>query len=132
LRRLAESVPTRGVTCVLQVGVNDLILGGSVEQTVANYRRIVEFLQKEREARVVVTSVILAAEDQEELNRALIQLNEQLVQLATGGGAVWLDLGPVLSPEGYLQAEFRSDAVHLNGAGYLRLRDRLAPVLQQP
>ncbi|MBA2430823.1 MAG: hypothetical protein H0V56_01760 [Chthoniobacterales bacterium] len=130
LRRLPASVPTSGVLCVIQVGVNDLILGGSVEQVVANYRRIVDYLRQEKNARVVITSVIPASEEQPELNRAVHECNQQLVQLAAASGAQWLDLGPSLSPEGFLRPEFRSDAVHLNGDGYLRLRDVLAPLLQ--
>jgi lysophospholipase L1-like esterase len=130
LRRLETSVPAGAALCVLQVGVNDLILGGSIEQTVANYRQIVGWLQKERNARVVITSVIPASEEQPELNRAIHELNQQLVQLAAASGAQWVDLGPALSPEGFLRAELRSDAVHLNGDGYLRFRDALTPVLQ--
>ena len=126
LRRLPSSVPTGEVICVVQVGVNDLILGAAIEQVVANYARIVDYLLKEKKARVVLTSVILAAEEQNELNRAITECNRQLAQLASSTGVKWIDLGPTLSPDRYLRSDLRSDAVHLNGDGYLRLRDVLA------
>ena len=129
LERLPSSVPTPGVVCVIQLGVNDLFLGVSVERVVENYRRIVDYLIKEKQARVILTSIILAGQQHDALNQQIAAANEQLVQVASSFGATWLDVNAGLSPDGYLDDQFSDDGVHLNGRGYQTISGLIAPLL---
>lgn len=129
VQRLLSSAPADGGLCVIQVGINDLSKGGSVASIAANYRRIIEALLKERHARVLVTSVILAGARHESLNEAIGKCNAALSKLSVEMGAEWLEVNGSLAPQGFLLEECTIDGVHLNAQGYERLRDALAPSL---
>ncbi len=129
LERLATSVPTSGVVCVIQLGINDLHKGVPVETVVQNFRRIVAFLQGERGAQVVVTSIILGGDEFGPLNKLVAQCNRDLEQLAVQEHARWIDLNAALASDGVLDARFTYDGIHLNGDGYAVMRDTIAPAL---
>jgi lysophospholipase L1-like esterase len=129
LDRLPTSVPTAGIVCVIQLGVNDFFLGASVEQVIGNYRRILDYLLQQKQARVVLTSIVLARGANDHLNEPITACNQQLASLAASTGATWLDLNATLSPNGYLAEEFSADGVHFNGRGYQTISGLLAPLL---
>jgi lysophospholipase L1-like esterase len=129
LGRLPTSVPTSGIVCVIQVGVNDFFLGASVEQVVANYRGILNYLLQERQARIVLTSIVLVRGEHGYLNEPITACNQQLAGLAASTGATWVDLNVTLSPNGYLADEFSGDGVHFNGVGYQTISRLIAPLL---
>jgi lysophospholipase L1-like esterase len=129
LRRLSASLPTNRVICFLQVGVNDLIRGDAVEAIVANYEKILRYIIEERRSRAIVTSIVLVSREQVSLNARINECNRKLADLAAVRGAGWVDLNSSLAPEGFLSPEYTHDGLHLNGRGYLRVRDALAPHL---
>jgi lysophospholipase L1-like esterase len=129
LARLPTSVPTVGIVCVIQLGVNDFFLGASIEQVIGNYGRIVDHLLQQKQARVIVTSIVLVRGDNAYLNEPITACNQQLASLAASAGATWLDLNATLSPNGYLAEEFSADGVHFNGRGYQTISRLIAPLL---
>ena len=129
LERVRVSVPNDNALCVMQVGVNDLLHGVGPEAVVRNYQGILEFLVREKHARVVVTPIILVTADWADLNRAITETNRQLASLASTAGAEWVDVNASLAPSGFLTPDCRADEVHLNGYGYKLMRDALLPYL---
>lgn len=129
LQRLSSSVPSAGVICVIQLGVNNLFLATPVDRVVDNYRRILDHLITEKQARVILTSVVLAGAQYGELNRQIVACNEQLARLAASTGATWLDLNSALATNGHLAEEFSDDGVHFNARGYRTISDLIAPQL---
>ena len=129
VNRMRTSVPTNAVVCVIQAGINDFSLGASVEEVVANYRQILEYLLKEKQARVVLTPVILVGPDKDHLNRLIHPCNAQLAEIASASGVTWVDLNRALAPEGFLLPRFSDDGVHLNPEGYRAIADLLGPAI---
>jgi lysophospholipase L1-like esterase len=129
LRRLPSSLPNDYALCVVHAGLNDLTKGCSVSSVVANYRDILNYLITQRRGKVVVASVILAGEDRAPLNSDISKLNLELSQLASSVGAVWLDINPLLCPDGFLPTQYTNDGFHLNGDGYRVVCNALLPEL---
>lgn len=131
LRRIRSSVPSDHGLCVIQAGVNDLTKGSAPDAVIANYRKILAYLIEERRSHPVVTSVILAGEKWEALNRKIAECNRGLSQLSLSMNAEWLDLNGSLSPRGFLAPEYTEDGVHLNQRGYGEIGRLLAPSLSR-
>jgi lysophospholipase L1-like esterase len=129
LRRMRSSVPDDGIVCVIQAGVNDLVKGARSGEVVAGYRELAQYLLKEKKARVILTSIILVNEERTRLNQVIAECNRELEQLSATTGMEWLDLGPTLSPRGFLSPEYSEDGVHLNADGYAQFSRALAPLL---
>lgn len=129
LRRLTTSMPNEATLCVLQAGVNDLELGVPVDRVVSNYEQIMRYVIDQRHCRAVVTSILRVDKNRAALNARVNDCNQRLAQLTTRAGADWLDLNLLLAPDGFLAPEFTNDGAHLNGKGYVRMRDALAPLL---
>jgi lysophospholipase L1-like esterase len=129
LDRLRSSVPTDGVVCVVQVGVNDLSRGLPVATVLAHYQSILTYLLRERRAQVILTSIILVRQDLSELNKRIAECNRRLSELGSSMGAIWLDLNEELAPLAYLAGEYSDDGVHLNAKGYDQICRTLRPLL---
>ncbi|MDQ6940702.1 MAG: GDSL-type esterase/lipase family protein [Verrucomicrobiota bacterium] len=129
LRRMRSSVPDDESVCIIQAGVNDLVKGARASVVVAGYRELAQYLLKEKKARVILTSIILVNEERTRLNQLIMECNRELSRLAASEGMEWLDLGPGLSPSGYLSPEYSEDGVHLNANGYAQFSRALAPLL---
>src|SRR5437763_6322864 len=130
LKRLSSSIPSEAMLCLIQVGVNDLQNGSSSGAVRANYDRILQFLREQRQCRVLVTPILLVSEDRAELNARINECNRELAALAAKRNAQWLDLNCAVAPAGFLPPQYSNDGVHLNGAGYLKMRDAIAPLLE--
>lgn len=129
LKRLSTSMPNDAALCVIQVGVNDLTRGVPTETVVANYERILRYLTQERHCRVVLTSVLLVRQERIATNAQINECNRALAELAARMEAQWVDVNALVAPDGFLLPACSTDGLHLNGKGYLRMRDALAPYL---
>lgn len=134
LERLADVLALRPQVVFVMIGINDLAEGGrSVDAVFSTYRAIVAALVKGG-ARVVVQSTLPCHEAKaawkscQALNGPIRQLNARLATLASND-VVYLDLASVLGAGGQLRGEFTVDGVHLNGDGYRRWRDAIAPFM---
>ena len=128
LRRVRSSVPNNGGVVVIQAGVNDLNQGVKPDEVMANFRSILKCLREEKQARVIVTSIILVGQVRPDLNHTISDCNRELSQF-TAARAEWLDLNAVLAPQGYLSSDYSEDGVHLNERGYEEVCRVLAPHL---
>jgi lysophospholipase L1-like esterase len=134
LERVADVLALRPQVVFVMIGINDFAEAGrSVDAVFASYRAIVAALVKGG-ARVVVQSTLPCHEAKAAwkscrlLNEPIRQLNARLATLASND-VVYLDLAALLGAGGELRGEFTIDGVHLNGDGYRRWRDAIAPLM---
>lgn len=117
LNRLETIFSTRARLAFLMIGINDLRRGHSVDETYANYKKIVEELLAQK-IQPVIQSTIFTGENKKEFNPKVHELNMRLIELAERKGIKFIDLNSVLAKNGTLASEFTSDGIHLNAAGY--------------
>lgn len=72
------------------------------------------------EKRVIVQSILYAAEYESELNQTIARLNEQLKDATSENDRVsFLDVNAIISPSyTYTRDEHLSDNIHLSSEGY--------------
>jgi lysophospholipase L1-like esterase len=129
LGRLDGVLKLRPHAVFLMIGVNDVALGVAREQTLANYRGILDRLNAASLHTAVAYVLPLARSHAKWRNNAAIaSLNEQIGGLVAGRpdtGAV--DLRPLVSNgDGYLRDDLSYDGLHLNAKGYGIWRDAIA------
>ncbi len=126
LARLPQSVPAGVSVCIIQIGFNDLLQGGSIDDAERNYREIVErLLGRKPPPQVILSSVILAGETNADLNKRVAELNKRLYQLASQRQLRWIDLNATLCEHGALEPKWTNDGVHLNGEAYRLIAGQL-------
>lgn len=135
---------------VIQAGINDLKAIGvspadAVEIKTNCFRNLCELvaLARERQAKVILTLILPGGKIpiarrlfwSEEVNRAVIEVNQQLSHLYGGQpGIVILDLRKVLADDNSatsLLDNYR-DALHLKPEAYQKLQAALLALLEQP
>ena len=132
LARFAASFPAEAEVCVIQIGINDLMQGSSVEQAERNLRELLQRLSDSKRARkIVLTSVLLTGEKSRDLNLKVQELNARLERLAEERGATFVDVNHRLCPNGYLEPTFTNDGTHLTGEGYKIFAAALEPLLPE-
>ena len=117
---------------VLMIGVNDIVFAATPPALLDAAAD--ELLRRlAAAAPLLVQSVLPARALLSVHNPAIARFNTQLAALAATHGAGWLDLRPAFTDaQGELRAEFASDSLHLNEAGYARWAAALAPRLRRP
>lgn len=124
LARLDEVVARAPGHVVLLVGINDVMRGVPAAATAETIGAIVSRLRAGG-AEVTVLGVLKLGAGQARHNAAVAALNGLIeIETASNGGR-FVDLNPVLAPDGALPAAHTWDDLHLTAAGYLALRDAL-------
>lgn len=128
LKRLDVSVPSSADTVFLMIGLNDLKNFHVRPDRVAGYTaRIVQGLKGRR---VYLQSVVYT--DRPELNQNIRTLNALNRRLCDTGACTYIDLNPLLAPDGSLTEAMSFDGRHLNGRGYQVWSDRIRPLIAGP
>ncbi|WP_317930485.1 GDSL-type esterase/lipase family protein [Halioxenophilus sp. WMMB6] len=128
LQNRLDSVFATEARCVLvMMGINDLMQGESVKQTLASYRDVISTLAR-RHPRIVIQSTLLTTNDQ--LNQLVVELNEGLRQLASEFSNVeFIDLNTTLGENHRLRTSYTMDGVHLTNEGYSVWQQQIEPVI---
>lgn len=102
------------------IGINDLLRGATVADTVEHYRTILDALQK-AVIKVYIQATIECARSQcGAVVEKVRALSEILKLTAQKRGLVWIDINPVLTTnEQGLLAQYSSDGLHLTMPAYL-------------
>ena len=114
----------------LLIGIMDIGLGVSVDTAYSNYEKIIEDLLSHG-VQPFIQSTIVAGERHQKINTQVNELNNRLRKLAASKNILFIDLNTQLEKDGILNAEFSSDDIHLNAAGYKIWKRMIEPVLMQ-
>jgi len=123
----------------LMIGTNDLAVGISPDEVVANIARIIERFQTEsRWTRLFVQSILpVNGRDFSKFKGhyahadAIVETNRLLQALCEEKGVTYVDLWPALAnADGLLDSRYTNDGLHLVGEGYLVWRDALKPYVK--
>lgn len=118
---------------VLMIGVNNLAGGFTAEQTAAGVRAVVGAVRTRLpETLVLLLEVLPARRDPSDpLRTKISDCNRMLEGLADGAHVVVRDFGPLLlEPDGTIAKETMRDFLHPTPAGYERLSQAVAPLLE--
>jgi lysophospholipase L1-like esterase len=130
LERLDSILATKAGKAFIMLGINDIVAGVDVETIAENYRSIVEQLAGHG-MRPYIQSTLLAAENYEQHNASVLELNRLLKKIADENDAVtYIDLNGDLAQDALLNARYTVDGVHLNGLGYTIWLDRIKEYIE--
>ena len=126
--RLDTVVSGRPRQLLIQVGINDLVFGGSDEEFLANYRTVLNRCRAESPDTDVIVQSILPGRG--ELGTRIAGVNARLERLADEFDVTFVDLTDAFAgPDGSMPPEVSPDDIHLTGEGYRRWQEVLAPHL---
>ncbi|MFC7338109.1 GDSL-type esterase/lipase family protein [Haloferula chungangensis] len=131
--RLEEVIKRRPGGVFLMIGVNDFMVGESVERVRDRYQEIIKRLSETGDIHVFVQSTILQGGNVGlEKRRRVTELNRWLREYCDRHEhATFIDLNHVLAPEGFLSERFTLDGIHLNGDGYREWARLIEPMVRQ-
>ncbi|MFC5497628.1 GDSL-type esterase/lipase family protein [Caenimonas terrae] len=134
LARLDTILALRPRLAFIMLGINDFADGKrEVDAVFADYRNLVARLQQAG-VQVVVQSTLPCNEAKGQwkscaaLNGRIAALDARLATLASAR-VRFVDLRPLLAPQGQLMTEYTIDGIHLNGEGYRRWQRAIAPFM---
>lgn len=114
--------------CFLEGGINDITVGVSQEKIQANFRLLLETIQKNGIIPVVTLTMY---EQNDPASKAEVTLlNRFLVDYCDEHGITYIDINPSISDSTGLKAEFAFDKTHLNAKAYQIWAEEINKVLQ--
>ena len=119
LKRLDTVLNLKPKKVFVMAGINDLSwYGWPVADVFERYKKMVDSLRKAG-AQVYVQSTLKAGPAfPPPTNVAVTELNARLRNYCGQGHCQYLDLNPLLAPQGTLSLDYTVDHLHLNAAGY--------------
>ena len=124
--RLDTVVTGQPRTLFIQVGINDIVFGGSDDDLLANYRTMLDRCRAESPGTEVIVQSVLPAGG--ELGERIAGVNARLQRLTDELGVTFVSLREAFAgPDGAMPPEVSPDDIHLTGEGYRRWRVVLAP-----
>lgn len=129
-KRLAAISGLKPKKLFLMIGVNDIIMGRSADNTIIAYDHLLTQL---RGPKIYVQSIFLCGpifcDDAKRAEAA--KLNAALPGLAAKHGATFIDIAPHFTQDGVMRDDLAIDGLHLNGDGYRLWRDLLKPYVDE-
>ena len=133
LHRLPLTSDIKAKYIVLEIGVNDLIKGNSVDGLLGNYKEIIARLKKMHpSSRLIIETIYPVTEDFEKGEERYItkekikEANSEIKELARQNGCLLIDSYQQFSTkEGYLKDNYSCEGLHLKGEAYVWLRDEI-------
>ena len=113
-----------GHTACLMVGVNDIMMGISIEKTLSNIKEIIEMLKKRFE-KIIFISVLPI--DNINMNKNIQRLNENIKNIKE---IEFLDIHNLfLNEHGMIDYKFTTDGAHLSNYGYEILNKEIFKII---
>ncbi len=134
LKRLPEVLRHKPLKIFLLVGVNDLVFGKTVAEIETDYRAIVQRTRAESPDTELYLSSLLPVNNKVRdvglENSAIQALNSRIRQIATDFALPYIDLyNPLTDADGNLAAKFTDDGLHINGLGYVAVKNEIADLM---
>jgi lysophospholipase L1-like esterase len=117
----------------IEIGTNDLSMGLSVDEIMADYEKLMEAIKKRTTAEIYINSVLpvqdLPGENYQ--NAEILNLNRKIKAFCEKQALKYIDLMPTFTDDnsGNIKTEYTSDGLHLNAKGYLEWKRILMPFL---
>lgn len=113
-----------GHTACLMIGVNDIMMGISIEKTLSNIKEIIEMLKKRFE-KIIFISILPI--DNVNMNKNIQKLNENIKNI---DGIKFLDIHNLfLNEHGMIEYKFTTDGAHLSNYGYEILNKEIFKII---
>ena len=113
-----------GNTVCLMIGVNDIMMGISLEKIISNIEEIVSMLEKRFE-KIILISVLPI--DNLNLNKEIKELNKNIKKIEN---IIFLDLHNIfLNEHGIIDYRFTTDGAHLSNYGYEILNKEIFKII---
>lgn len=114
----------------LMIGTNDLqLLHCRPEQTVSNWRSIIELIHRKSPETVIYAQSILPT-GTPKFNDWSMRVNQQVSGLADGRSVIFVDLRSAFLLDNSLNPEYTADGIHLNGKGYLVWKKQIETIVR--
>ncbi|MCH6256438.1 GDSL-type esterase/lipase family protein [Puniceicoccaceae bacterium K14] len=131
LNRMDSIYSTGAKKAFIMVGLNDFNSGFTELAVLRNYKSIVEKLV-ENGMNVFIQSTLLTANNLGNVNRKITELNKSLYSYSkTNNKLTFIDLNSTLSQSNTLNSKLTVDSIHLNGLGYAKWKEIIAPYIEK-
>lgn len=114
---------------VLSAGVNDLIAGYPMSETIENLSKIVESLQKQN-IEVYITTIAYSLFRDSVSNDAISMLNHSVEKVAERFSVPLIDVNAVVSKDNFLQYKYTRDGLHFNDQGQEKVNQYIIEAVQ--
>jgi len=128
LNRLDKVIGRHPKIVFLMIGMNDLRTGVPASTISANIRSIVGALERSQIHVVLQKTLYATSAYRPRVNHSVNELNNALSDLCVAPRAC-VDLNQILGEGEALSPSFSFDGLHLNAAGYLAWRNKIAALL---
>lgn len=119
LRRLETVRKLKPSKVFLMAGINDLSwYGRPVAEVFQRYTRLIDALRQGGAQVYVQSTLKVGPLFPSQTNVAVTELNDQLRGYCAQGHCRYIDLNPVLAPQGVLAQDYTYDQLHLTPAAY--------------
>ncbi|HTR30909.1 MAG TPA: GDSL-type esterase/lipase family protein [Puia sp.] len=133
LHRLQYVLNSHPRICFIEGGGNDIALHIPIDTIVANMGKLLDTLRYAHIVPVLQAEFYVGADypASDFINGRLQTLNQQMSRLAASRHVEYLDLNPIVAPDGVLLPWYcQPDNIHLNAHAYLRWKDEIEKVLR--
>lgn len=137
IKKLDTAYTYKPVSCIIQIGINDLRNNASADTTFFYYTQIIDSLLGHHIKPIVTSIIPLRADywsdlvDYKVVNARTDSLNNQLLLLCKKRNVGYVDINQVLTEENNrLKREYTYDGIHLNDSGYILAGRQIIPYLQ--
>ena len=129
LSRVDQVIDTKATRVFFMAGLNDLMEGRHKKEVILNIKKIVERLI-ESKIHVYIQSTLLIGENKPEINKIIIELNNELKLFAnTNEKITFIDLNQKLDSKEFLNPDYSRNGKYLNGIGYKVWKEAISPYI---
>jgi lysophospholipase L1-like esterase len=126
LKRIGSIVAMRPHCIAVMLGINDIMLGRDLQQTVGDYETIISQLASSATT-VLAQSTLLPEKDFTRFRQPVIQLNQSIETICRqSSDCRYIDLNPTLASSGTIETV---DGIHLTPKSYRLWATAIAPWL---
>ena len=107
-----------GDIAILQIGINDIFFGKSIDDTSGNYHSILKTLKSK--GLEVIAFAVFPCNDKRypNLDTAIESLNQSIKKMSSAVGVTFVNITEALTINGRLNPANTDDGIHLNNDGY--------------
>ena len=132
LNRMPTIAAVQASKAFVMAGVNDFLVGRSVEDVYTNLVRIVTRLQTRGMTVFLQSTLECSRSVCGGILESIRLLNHRLAEYASTNGLSYIDINQnITSARDGLLSQYSYDGIHLLGGGYLAWRDTLEPYISQ-